>query len=334
MKNNKIDAVILWVDDTDEQWLKKKIKWQNHYGIEDNMPERYRNWDNLHYIFRGIEKFAPWINHIYLVTDWQKPSWLKENKNITVVDHQDIIPEKYLPTFNSGAIELNIHKIKGLSENFLFFNDDFFIIDHVKEEDFFQNGLPRDYAISNPIIPHKNKMTTYRVFNNLTIINEKFNQREAIKRNPTNWINFKYGILNIQSILLNIRWRGFSGFYEPHSIQSYLKSTFENVWSEYGEDLEVMMSSKFRAPNNYNQWLMRYWQLADNKFVPRSPKFSKVYALNDKRKIDKCATDIRKQKKRVVCVNDGEGLTDFEYAKETVNKALNSILNEKSRFEF
>src|SRR5699024_12219498 len=116
MNSNKIDAVILWVDDTDEKWLKKKMKWQRYYGIEDNMPERYRTWDNLHYIFRGIEKFAPWINHIYLVTDGQKPKWLKENNNITVVDHQDIISKDHLPTFNSGVIELNIHKIKGLSE--------------------------------------------------------------------------------------------------------------------------------------------------------------------------------------------------------------------------
>src|SRR5699024_5914678 len=118
-----------------------------------------------------------------------------------------------------------------------------------------------------------------------------------------------------------------------HSIQSYLKSTFEKVWSEYGDDLEVTMDSKFRSPKDYNQWLMRYWQLADNNFIPRSPKFSKVYSLDSKNKIDKCAADIKKQNKRVIWIKDGEGLKDFEYAKDTINKALKSILNEKSSFE-
>ena len=71
-----------------------------------------------------------------------RPSWLNvANEKIVVVKHEDFIPKEYLPTFNSHTIELNLHRIKGLSEYFIYFNDDTFILDKLQEKDFFKNGL-------------------------------------------------------------------------------------------------------------------------------------------------------------------------------------------------
>jgi hypothetical protein len=93
---------------------------------------------------RSLAEYAPWINHIYLVTDRQIPSWLnRHNKKISVIDHTDIIPHQFLPTFNSHVIEFYLHLIPNLSDHYIYFNDDFFLSAPVKPEYFFTtNGLP------------------------------------------------------------------------------------------------------------------------------------------------------------------------------------------------
>lgn len=93
----------------------------------------------LQYWFRGVEKFAPWVNRIYFVTWGHIPSWLNlSHPKLKVVRHEEFIPTDYLPTFSSHPIELNLHRIKGLSERFVYFNDDTFLIRPVLQEDFFQ----------------------------------------------------------------------------------------------------------------------------------------------------------------------------------------------------
>ena len=111
----KIDFVISWVDGNDKEWQKEREK----YIVEnnnDNSDVRYRNWDNLKYWFRGVEKFAPFVNKIYFITYGHLPEWLNvNNPKLVIVNHKDYIPEKYLPTFNSHTIELILHRIKVLS---------------------------------------------------------------------------------------------------------------------------------------------------------------------------------------------------------------------------
>ena len=121
----EIDFVITWVDGSDENWQKKKRKY-----IEDKAGDEvhYRDWGLLRYLFRSIEKYAPWVHRVYLVTDGQTPEWLNtEHKKLVVTDHKDFIPAEYLPTFNSHTIELNLHRIRGLEEQFVYFNDDFLL---------------------------------------------------------------------------------------------------------------------------------------------------------------------------------------------------------------
>ena len=83
--------------------------------------------DNLQYWFRGVGKFAPWVNRIHFITYGHLPPWLNvDHPKINIVRHTDYIPKKYLPTFNSHVIELNIHRIEGLANCFVYFNDDTF----------------------------------------------------------------------------------------------------------------------------------------------------------------------------------------------------------------
>lgn len=125
---DKIDFVLPWVDGSDSAWIKQR---NEYLGIKNDQTQdsRFRDWENLQYWFRGVEKFAPWVNHIYFVTWGHIPSWLNtDHPKLTVVKHEDYIPKQYLPTFSSHPIELNMHRIRGLSEQFVYFNDDTFII--------------------------------------------------------------------------------------------------------------------------------------------------------------------------------------------------------------
>ena len=136
----KIDFVIPWVDGSDPAWRKEKYKYM---GIDepDAGAERYREMGILKYWFRAVEAYAPWVNQIHFITWGHLPQWLNtECPKLHIVNHKDYIPEKYLPTFSSHPIELNIHRIPGLSEHFVYFNDDMFLNGPVKPEFFFQNG--------------------------------------------------------------------------------------------------------------------------------------------------------------------------------------------------
>lgn len=139
-----IDVVYTWVDGTDPAWLRRKREaMETDAGTrmtEDAASDlRFVGHDELRHSLRSLEQYAPWVRQVYLVTDSQRPSWLREDHpRLTVVDHTDIAPEgTRLPTFNSQAIEANLHRIEGLSEHFLYLNDDVFLSSPVSPDLFF-----------------------------------------------------------------------------------------------------------------------------------------------------------------------------------------------------
>ena len=143
-----IDAVYTWVDGGDPAWQSRRAAalgtntWLDGASRLANNDSRYASRDELRYSLRSLHCFAPWIRHIFLVTDDQVPAWLDTtNPRITVVSHKEIFGDTgTLPTFNSQAIESRLHRIPGLSEHFLYLNDDVFIGRPVGPELFFTPG--------------------------------------------------------------------------------------------------------------------------------------------------------------------------------------------------
>lgn len=135
-----MDAVILYVNSADPEWQKA---YQKYVGGPIT-PNRFRDWGTLPYLLRGIEKYLPFVEKVHLVvsSESQVPGWI-DRENVHVVLHKDIMPAEYLPTFNSCGIELHIPYIEGLSEEFIYFNDDFFIINPCEPELFFKDGRPQ-----------------------------------------------------------------------------------------------------------------------------------------------------------------------------------------------
>ena len=175
----KIDFVILWVDGNDEKWQAEKNKYlQDGLSSKATSSNRFRDWDILKYWFRSVEKFAPWVNNIYFVTYGHLPKFLNVNHpKIKIVNHKDYIPNEYLPTFNSSAIEIGINNIPNLEEKFVFFNDDMFILDKVEPSVFFKNKLPCDQYVENVITPSEDVFSKL-LFNNVAIINKYYNNQQ------------------------------------------------------------------------------------------------------------------------------------------------------------
>ena len=140
---DRIDIVYTWVDGQDPYWQEARSKFCRIYSplisINDsNVKNRFRDREELKYSLRSVYQFANFVNHIFIITYQQVPSWLKPHPKITIIDHQDIFACKDdLPTFNSHAIEANLHRIPNLSEKFLYLNDDMFFGSKVVPADFF-----------------------------------------------------------------------------------------------------------------------------------------------------------------------------------------------------
>ncbi len=329
----KIDFVILWVDGNDPKWLLE----YNKFSLDKDKKKKvlYRDWDNLQYIFRAFEKFTPWVRKIHFVTWGHVPQWLNiDYQKLNIVNHQDYIDEECLPVFNANPLEINLHCIPGLSEQFVFFNDDFFLTSPVSQNRFFHNGLPCDMLVSNTL--SSSSGVGHFVLNNLEIINRHFTKKKAIFSSPRKWFNYKYGTNVIRNLAL-LPWPRFTGFVDPHQPQPFLKSTFEEIWQKEGEVLKQTSASKFRNCNDVNQYLFRYWQLAQGKFTPISMKdagYEEITVENiTSGKIDAL---INSKKFAMICLNDSVEMDDieaFEYAKESILKSFEKILPEKSSFE-
>lgn len=351
MTNEKIDFVIPWVDGNDPFWLEEKNKYANP-NDKINKNSLFRNWDNLEYLFRGIEQFTPWVNKIYFLTYGHLPSWLnKYHEKLVIVEHKDFIPLEHLPIFNSHAIEVNLHKIKGLSEKFVYFNDDTFITKKIKSEVFFKNGLPVNVAIAD--IMHEGEIA-HIIVNNIDLINKNFNRhikkeykkRNVVFNNFSKWFNFGYGLKCLQTLFF-MHWSPFTGFIDYHHPQPFLKSTFEDVWSKEEELMNQVSSSKFRNSKDVNQYLFKYWQFAKGTFMPDTYNnaYKKRKYINIKTKEDavKVADDIKSGKFEMYCVNDTtskgrytkEDISeeDFEFSKNIIIEAFEHILPQKSKFE-
>lgn len=327
--DKSIDIVIPWVDGMDPKWLSEKEEYDTSYK-GDKRTNRYRSWENLQFLFRGIEKNLPWVRRIHFVTWGHVPLWLnEEHPKLNIVKHQDYIPSQYLPTFSSHPIELNMHRIDGLSQQFIYANDDTFFLRPLDEEDFFVNGLPCDSSIEN-VHQFKKGGIDHIIANNLEVLNANFNKKESIKSIKNKWYSFRYGKKLLKNIYL-YPFANFVGFENPHMPIPYLKATFEEVWKSEPEILEKTCNNKFRSNEDVNQWLFRYWQLASGNFHPQKPNKGVFFSIGKDDELIKRA--ITRQEFAMICLSDDDVFLNFEKEKEFLVECFEQIFPEKSSFE-
>lgn len=221
-----MDVVITYVDNTDSNWLLDYNKYKhlssNKYA-SGNI--RFKPYNNLLYCLRSIDANMSFIRKVHLIVSSQSqvPKWINTT-NVNIVYHKDIIPNEYLPTFNSRTIEMCMHNIPDLDEEFVYFNDDMYILNKSNPEDFFINGKP---------VLHLLKYTSETISN--------------CGRSPLYLNCHKRCNEEIQQ-LLNLQTNDY--FITDHGTCALLKSKCKELYSIL-EDKILPTLTKFRTENDY-----------------------------------------------------------------------------------
>ncbi len=333
----KIDFVITWVDGNDPVWRQEKREYSEKEGLiapgtNADSESRYREWNILHYWFRAVEKYAPWVNKVYFITYGHLPPFLKtEHPKLKIVNHKDFIPEEYLPTYNSNVIEMNIHRIEGLSEHFVLFNDDMFLNAPVRPEQFFKDGIPCEEGIEGLIVPTgENDIYYHILLNDIGLINKHFRKRQVIKNSFFKWYSLKYGFNMLQNVFL-APWRVFNGIKNAHLPVALCKSTLAHLWEVEYEECDGTSRHRFRDITDISQYLIRYWQLAEGRFWPRK-SIGQYFDIRNEQYED-VLNAIREGKHQMICINDVGDKFDFERCTQRIQEAFDTRLPEKSSFE-
>lgn len=330
-----IDFVVLWVDGSDPSWQAEKAKYQGVAPDDSNSVNRFRDWGLMPYWFRAVERFTPWVRKIHFVTCGHVPAFLNMNHpKLHHVTHADILPKDVLPTFSSHAIEMNIHRIPGLSEHFVYFNDDMFLIRPLPETAFFRSGLPCTYGGEFPLgFVGEIGIWQHAAVNDMGVINAHFNKREQVKKHGGKYTDraFRWQD-NLRTKALELLFPDcFTGFKNLHAPAGYTKSTFDQVWQAEPELLRRTTSHRFRSADDVNQWVCLWWQIAGGQFAPFNT--DNVVSCVAENTVDLLCSIIREQSHDMLCINDPEQHVNFTMLREKLCDAFESILPGKSEFE-
>ena len=337
-----IDFVVAWVDGSDPQWLAEKKMYEHLASLpgllqdDSNAECRYRDLGFLRYWFRGVERFAPWVNKVFFITCGQRPDWLNVNHpKLVWVRHQDYIPERFLPTFNSKTIELNLHRIKELSEHFVLFNDDVYLTNSVSPEYFFREGCPVLFSsLRYPDYVRPGNWSRV-IFNNYCLVNQSFDMGRSIWINRKKWfsipeLGLKKALRNMLCFIAN---KSLPTGHYGHIAQPHLKSTIAEVWEKCPDVMEATCMHKFRSDDQVNQWLLCAWNQATGRFYParwdnrgRSIQIVSSY-------MEGILSMITEQSYPQICLNDVGENTEVELNATRIISAFDQVFPRKSSFE-
>ena len=292
-----MDAVITYVDGNDPVWKQDYEKYTN----VPVMQKRFRDWGTLKYLLRGIETRMPFIRNVYLVVSHpsQVPEWA-DRENLRIVLHKDIIPEEFLPTFNCNPIEMNLHRIPGLDEEYLYFNDDMFPVGDCRPTDFFRDG--------KAVIGYYRHYFASNMYKKICRNSDRL-ARKALGLKPSLF------------------------FTRPQHICSpMLKSVCEEVYEKVNSKIRETSASRTRTEDNLNQYLfldyMNYKGLVINEKISNKHFSVSVASPESLRNF------LQNPTRNLVCINDVH-LSEkrYEALRGAILDAFESVFPAKSRFE-
>lgn len=337
--NDKIDFVVTWVDSSDPEWQKEYNKYKSLTKEGDLSSARFRDWELFRYWFRAVEQYAPWVNNVYLITNGTFPKWINpDHPKLVLINHSDYIPERFLPTFNSCTIELHMNKIKGLSEKFVYFNDDCYINAPISPDYYFRKGLPCDCNRESFYnVPKYNPIDRFAIYISMMVdigvLNAHFNRREVWKQSPRRWFGSHLGKIGLfTSALLRHRER-FIGFNMKHVEQPYLKSVLDEVWREEPHMMEESCT-RFREEVILNPYIFRYWQFASNRFYPVKLNHMIKYRT-EREQMPQILEAIKDPHIKSLCINDTSICSDDDFLlfKDAIHNVFNDKFPNKSSYE-
>ncbi len=306
-----IDLVYLWVNGNDPMWIAKRNACIGKPSVaEENCKGRYVDNDELKYSLRSVEKYAPWIRRIFIVTDNQIPTWLDTtHPKIQIVDHTEILPQECLPCFNCRILEHHIHLIPGLSEHFLFANDDMLINKAVTPEDFFAPDLL-------PIVRLWRK--PFRKWNLLfktKVLGKQLRNRVQTIHNTALLVERRYGV--------------YYNSKPHHNIDAYLKSDYLHTRQTFDNEISATLTNHARGSNDVQRTIYTCVPLAEKRAHLRYVSQNTSFCLNiEDRTLYK---KFQRYDPMLFCVNDSQYANDDD--REYAKAFLCNLFPDKSQFE-
>lgn len=291
-----MDIVITYVDGLDPLW-------QKEYEQHTNIPileKRFRDWGTLRYLFRGIEQNMPFIRKVHLVVamDSQVPEWVNRDE-VHIVYHRDIIPNEYLPGFNSNLIEMHLHRIEDLDEEYIYFNDDIFPVDTCLPTDFFREGkgvlgISKHYFVMNTF--------------------------KQICYNSDRMARLAKGVSNPIYFLRS-----------QHTCSPMLKSECSKVYSLIEKEIRASLT-RVRSSCNLTQYLFTIYMYLNGKVI--NERQSKKHFSVAVTSLSRLRSFILSPTRKLVCINDVK-LTRKRYQamKQVLLTTFEEKFPQKSRFE-
>lgn len=297
-----IDYVVPMVFPDDKEW-QADLRRAGGDMKGFNLP-RYRSWGLEELLIRCVRKYMPWVRNIFilLARESQVQPWMGNmvsgerlavsGPKVRIVFHRDFIPEKYLPTFNSRAMEMFLHRIPGLSERFLYGNDDMIPLSPLAEEDFFFGEWPcqhmtlKDY----PQDPNNFQMACMRGLN--------FVAGHWHQQFKTKWMK------------------------NGHSIAPYKRSTCLELWKDGKKEIEESITP-FRNPKNFNQYIYAWYQHFSRKYIDHQPPHA-YHSVKDL--LSDIIATIERPDCGIVCINDHEAVADITPYAEAIKQAIEKKL--------
>ncbi|MBE7699516.1 stealth family protein [Oerskovia sp. Sa1BUA8] len=308
-----VDLVYTWVDGADPEWLARKDRalhgvgagQLNETAVSDS---RFASRDELRYSLRSVEMYASWVRNVYIVTDRQVPAWLDtSNPRVRVVDHREIFTDPTrLPVFNSHAIESQLHHIDGLSDRYLYMNDDIFFGRPTSPELFFEgDGLTR-FFLSTAVLDLDPPGPR-----DLPVLSAAKQNRELVERTFGRTITQKF----------------------KHTPHPQSRAVLDEMEERFPEIFEAASASRFRHPEDHSiaSALHHYYAYATARAVPGDVS----YVYQDIARPEAVLTFNRLRRLRdvdVFCLNDTDGAVGSPKERSMVD-LLDELFPLPSRFE-
>lgn len=292
-----MDIVITYVNGLDPEWQKD---YSNCVGT-DMLTKRYRDWGTLPYLLRGIAECMPFVENVFLVVarESQVPAWVNRD-TVRVVLHRDFIPDRFLPTFNSTAIEMFMHRIEGLSEEYIYFNDDFFPLMPCQPTDFFLGGKASVYM--------KYHLCT---FNNIYRTHSKHSDRLARRA------------CGVKSSIFYVR--------PQHTCAPMLKSVCEELYECQADTIQASVTP-LRKRENFSQYVFTDYAYFTGRTF--NQKISNRHISLAMTTIKSLTEAILHPTSKVACINDVNMPEEkFQRFHACLHSAFQTRFPEKSRFE-
>lgn len=278
-----IDLVFSWVDGSSPEYIAARRAQQKGVvlGEGDDHEARFRQINELKYALRSVYMFAPWIRRIFIATDSPAPAWLAEHPSVTIVRSEEFFSDpSVLPTHNSQAVECQLHNIEGLSEHFLYSNDDMFFGRPVGPDMFFTPGGITKFIEAETRIGLGENDAERSGFENAARVNRKL-------------LWDRFGRITTRHL--------------EHTAAPLRRSVVSRMESEFPEEFRKTAASRFRAADNISvtNSFYHYYALLTGLAVTQTAAKVRYVDTTVRAGLNSLPKLLAKRNMDFFCLNDG-----------------------------